>query len=49
MRPPYDSDSLLLTQRLCMRVYRVLSQKNNFLRLFLSGNGKQQELQLGRV
>ena len=41
--------TLLLPQRLCMRVYRVLSQNIDFFRVFFSGYGKQQALQLGRM
>lgn len=30
-------------------IWRVLSQNNVFICVFLSGNGKQQTLQLGRM
>ena len=50
MRPPARlRQTLLLPQRLCMRVYRVLSQNIDFFRVFFSGYGKQQALQLGRM
>ena len=50
MRPPARlRQTLLLPQRLCMRVYRALSQNIDFFRVFFSGYGKQQALQLGRM
>ena len=41
--------TLLLTRRLCMRVYRVLSQNIAFFAYFYRGYGKQHALQQGRM